>query len=76
MLEVTEDEKQTATKAILEVFKRPRFTFFDAHCAGDRAIGRDATYRLADRLLQRERRAGRIRTTPGNKRVWEPVTHP
>jgi hypothetical protein len=69
---MTEAEKARAEAAILAVMTQPEFTFFDCHAAGTRAAGVEA-YRLADRLLQRERRAGRIETLPDNKRKWRPV---
>lgn len=55
------------------------FTFADVRGAIARSEPtgwHDGMYRFADRLLQTERRAGRIRTTPGNKRKWERVPTP
>jgi hypothetical protein len=53
------------------------FTYHDIQAAMARAVGpSDRIYRAADRLLQAERKAGRIRTTPGNKRKWEQVPTP
>lgn len=47
------------------------FTFRQLWSAGDRSIGADSgtAYRWADRLIQRERKAGRIEET-GKRGVW------
>ncbi len=63
--------REIAEAAIMEVMKRPTFTFFECHAAGDRASGAN-TYRLADRMLQKHRRLGNIRQT-AKRGVWEPV---
>lgn len=53
---------------------RGTFTFLSVRLAISFKHGPDdRIYRFADRLLQAERKAGRIRTTPGNKRKWERV---
>jgi hypothetical protein len=50
------------------------FTFMSVRLAVSFAHGPDdRIYRFVDRLLQSERRAGRIETTPGNKRKWRRV---
>lgn len=45
------------------------FTFADLHTIGDRVVGRECSYRWADALLQRERKAGRIEQ-PAKRGQW------
>ena len=52
---------------------REPFTFGELHRGADRQFGYDERhYRLADRLIQAERRAGRIELLPGAK--WRPAS--
>lgn len=70
---MTEEQVTTPNEWMLAFMKRGRFTFADLHLHASREIGHNKEfYRLADRLIQRERKAGRIRQVTRN--VWELVT--
>lgn len=65
-----------AEQAILARMQEGPFKYVDLHRLGDRILASPdkniSTYRLADKLIQRERKAGRI--VQGDKRGdWLPV---
>lgn len=71
------ESKAVAEKAMLDRMNVGPFTFLEIYAAGNLACGFAAgdqstfCYRLADRLMQRERKAGRISfTREGRQAVW------
>lgn len=73
MMGLNSEGKRKAKIAAIEAMNA-HFTFADIQAAMVRAVGpNDDIYRLADRLLQSERKAGRIRVTADDKRIWEKV---
>lgn len=72
--ELSAENRAKAEALILAKMRAGNFTFQSLWSSVESETGLDV-YRLADRLIQRERKAGRIRQLPGRK-GWEPVVQP
>lgn len=74
---LTKEQMERGEALIIAKMREGKFTFASLWNHADRELGiggerEPSTYRLADRLIQRERKAGRIRLLAG-RAGWEPV---